>query len=113
MLRPEGSPIAAVKSPHEEDHRVTEVLELAQLVEHDRVADVNVGRGRVEPELAAKGFARGLRARELLLELRFDQKGVRAAANERHRFADLVGNGVKLLSRLFLFFCHDVDAVEV
>ena len=33
---------------------VAEVLELAQLLQHDRVAEVDVGRGRVDPELDAQ-----------------------------------------------------------
>ena len=39
------------------------VLELAQLREHDRVAEVQVGRGRVEPELDAQRAARRRAAR--------------------------------------------------
>ena len=47
---------------------MAEVLELAQLLQDDRVAEVDVGRGRVEAELDAQlaPLARGLR--ELALE---------------------------------------------
>ncbi len=34
--------------------RVPEILELAQLLQHDREAEVDVGRGRVDPELDAQ-----------------------------------------------------------
>ena len=44
-----------VKSPIREDHRVPQVLQLAHLVEHHGVADVDVRRGRVEPQLDAQG----------------------------------------------------------
>ena len=39
---------------------VTGVLELAQLAQHDRVAEVDVGRGRVDPELHAQRTTRGV-----------------------------------------------------
>ena len=77
---------------HEEDHRVAEVLKLAQLVEHDRVADVDVGSRRVEAELAAQRFTGHLGAGELLFELLLNEERVGAAADEGHRLADVVGN---------------------
>ena len=40
---------------------MAEVLELAQLAEHDRVAEVDVGSGGVDPELDAQGTP-GLRS---------------------------------------------------
>ena len=79
-----------------------EVLELTKLVEHHRVPDVDVGRRGVEPELAAQGLARRLRAGELLLELFLDQEAVGAAADGGHGFADVVGHG-KLLRDLNTF----------
>ncbi len=45
----------------DQHHAVAGVLELAQLAQHDRVAEVDVGRGRVDPELHAQLAA--LRAR--------------------------------------------------
>ena len=87
---------------HEEDHLMSEVLELTELVEHHRVPDVDVGRRGVEPELAAQGLARRLRAGELLLELFLDQEAVGAAADGGHGFADVVGHG-KLLRDLNTF----------
>ena len=44
------------------------VLELAQLVEHHRVPEVDVGRRRVDPELDAERAALALGERELLFE---------------------------------------------
>ena len=52
---------------------MAEILQLAHLVEHDRVADVDVGRGRIEAELDTQRLARGRAASELLLEFFFDQ----------------------------------------
>jgi hypothetical protein len=41
----------------QKNHLVPQVLQLAHLVQHDRVADVDVGRGRVEAELDAQWHA--------------------------------------------------------
>jgi hypothetical protein len=76
----------------QEDHRVPEVLQLAHLVQHDRVADVDVGRGRVEPELDAQRLAGGRAARELLRELFLDQQFVDTALRDGERVADFVGD---------------------
>jgi hypothetical protein len=38
---------------------VAQVLQLAHLVEHHRVAQVDVGRGRVQPQLDAQRLAGG------------------------------------------------------
>ncbi|MFU0842271.1 MAG: hypothetical protein ACFWTZ_06680 [Burkholderia sp.] len=92
---------------HEEDDRVAEVLELAQLVEHHGVAEMDVGSRRVEAELAAQGLARRLGAGELLHEFLLDQEGIRAAADRGHGFADVIGHRVGLFApAAFLFDCH-------
>ena len=61
---PDGSPIIAVKSPIDEDDAVPGVLEVAHLAEDDRVPEVDVRRGRIEPDLdrhrPAGDFAREL-----------------------------------------------------
>ena len=57
---PDGSPIIPVKSPIKKNHRVAQVLKRPQLADHDRVAEVDVGRGRIDAEFDAQGFA-GLR----------------------------------------------------
>ncbi|MCY1538707.1 hypothetical protein D9M68_742600 [compost metagenome] len=46
---------------NEKDHLMPQVLQLAHLVEHHRVADVNVGRRRVQPQLDAQGLPALLR----------------------------------------------------
>ena len=43
-----------VKSPIRKDHLVTQVLELAHLVEQHGVAQMQVGRGRIEAGLDAQ-----------------------------------------------------------
>lgn len=83
---------------------MAEVLELAKLVEHHRVADVNVRSRRVKAELAAQGAAGRLRAGELLLELALNEEGVRAAGDELHGLADVIRHGVGL--GLSGFLCH-------
>ena len=50
----------------QEDHRVPEVLQLPHLVEHHGVAEVDVGRGRVEAELDAQRPGRRFGARQLV-----------------------------------------------
>ena len=53
---------------------MAEILQLAHLVQHDRVADVDVGRGRIEAKLDAQRLAARGAARELLREFVFDQQ---------------------------------------
>ena len=79
--RPLGSPTRAVKSPMIRTTVWPALLELAQLLEHDGVAEVDVGRGRVDPELDPQRPAR----RELLLEPPLRQHVDRVARQIRHR----------------------------
>ena len=67
----------------DEDHLVAEVLELAQLLQDDGVAEVDVGRRRVEAELHAQlaALARGL------LELALETPSGRASTAFRVRNA--------------------------
>src|SRR6185369_15606963 len=53
----------------DEDRVVAEVLELAQLAQHHGVAEVQVGRGRIEAELDAQRLPARDRLREALREL--------------------------------------------
>ena len=69
----------------QEDHVVAEVLHPAHLVEHDGVADVDVGRGRIESQLDPQRLA----ARELGGELGLDQELVGPVLEDR----DLLGDG--------------------
>ncbi len=54
------------------------VLQLAHLVQHHRVAQVDVGRGGVQPQLDAQRHAGGAAAGQLADELGFDQEFVAA-----------------------------------
>ncbi|CAM2144483.1 hypothetical protein PT2222_160058 [Paraburkholderia tropica] len=76
----------------QEDHGMAEILQLAHLVEHDRVADVDVGRGRIEAELDAQRLAGGRAFRELLLEFFFDQQFVDTALRDGERVTNFVGD---------------------
>jgi hypothetical protein len=72
---------------------VAQILELAQLSQHDRVAKVDVGRGRVHAQLHAQRAALGELPLELPLGQRIDgisgeeagclARGVRHGANAR------------------------------
>ena len=66
------------------------VLELAQLLQHDRVAEVEVGRGRVQAELDAQRAA----AREALLERARGQAVDRVARQVRRRLGGLGGGSI-------------------
>ncbi len=56
-----------------------QVLHLPHLVQHDGVADVDVRRGRVEPELDPQRLAGRPGALQLGGDFGFDQEFVRAA----------------------------------
>ena len=71
---------------------MTEVLQLAHLVQHDRVADVDVGRGRIEAELDTQRLACRRAPGELLREFVFDQQFVDAALGNGERMTDFVGD---------------------
>ena len=61
--------------------RVAEVLELAQLLQHDREAEMDVRRGRVDPELDPQRTAQ----RKLAFELPFRQAIDRVSRQPRGR----------------------------
>ena len=84
---------AAARVPHarrvvadDQHHRVADVLELAQLAEHHHVAEVDVGRGRVDPELHPQRPALA----ELALELPLGKGVDDVPEQERHRACDSV-----------------------
>jgi len=60
LLRPDGSPIMLVKSPIKKITVCPRSCKLAHFVEHHRVADMDVGSGRVQPELDPQRLAGGL-----------------------------------------------------
>ncbi len=78
---------------------MTEILQLAQLVQHHRVAKVNVGRGRIEPELATQWLAGRRRACQLVREFAFNQEFVAAALGNGQGAID-IGSARKLGRRL-------------
>ena len=54
--------------PHDEDDRMTEVLELAELAHHDRMTEVNVRSRRIHTHLDTEGLARFVGLLEFLFE---------------------------------------------
>ena len=63
----------------DQDHEVAGVLELAQLLQHDHVAEVDVGRGRVDAELHPQRPApRAARRSEGALGQRIDRVALEA-----------------------------------
>ncbi len=56
-LRPVGSPMSAGGVADEKDDGVAELLKVAQLAHEHGVAQVQVGRGRIESGLHAQGAA--------------------------------------------------------
>ncbi len=68
---------------------MAEILELPQLVELNRVPEVEIGPGRVEPFLDPQRLA----ARELPGELGGDQELVGAALEDGHLMFDIGGHG--------------------
>ncbi|ABA51107.1 hypothetical protein BURPS1710b_3413 [Burkholderia pseudomallei 1710b] len=76
----------------QENHRMAEILQLAHLVQHDRVAEVDVGRRRIEAQLDAQRLVRRRAFRELLRELFLDQQLVNTALRDGERMADFIGD---------------------
>ena len=75
----------------QEDHLVPQVLQLAHLVQHHGVADVDVGRRRVQPQLDAQRLAAGLRPGQLLQPVLLRQQLLAAAQRNGHGLAHAVG----------------------
>jgi hypothetical protein len=74
----------------QEDHLMPQVLQLAHLVQHDGVADVDVGRRRVQAELDPQGRPLRFGARELARPFVFGQQFLSAAPGDRQRLADTI-----------------------
>ena len=72
---------------------MAQVLQLAHLVQDHGVAEVQVGRGRVQAQLDAQWLAALLGARQLLREFAFDEQLIDAALGDGQRFLHLVGEG--------------------
>ncbi len=76
---------------NQKDDLVAEVLQLAHFVQHHGVADVDIGRGRVQPQLDAQRLAAGLRARQLLHPLVLRQQLLHAAQRDFQRLLNGIG----------------------
>ncbi len=75
---------------------MAEVLQLSQLVQHDRVAQVDVGRGWIEAKLATQWLTGRPRPRQLLRKLGLHQEFVATTLHQRERVLDFPSNGVGL-----------------
>ena len=71
---------------------MSQVLHLAHLVQHDRVAEVNVGRGGVETQLDAQRRLCHLRARKLGGNFRLDQELVGTTLENGELVFDVSGH---------------------
>ena len=78
---------------NEEDDGVAQVLQLAQLVEYDGVAQMDVGRGGVQAQFDAQRLAGGFGAGEFLFPVGGGQQFIAAAQGDLHGFAHAVGDG--------------------
>jgi hypothetical protein len=88
----------------QEDHLVPQVLQLAHLVEHHRVADVDVGRRGVQPQLDAQRLARGLGALPVSSPIRPGQQFFHAAQRDFKRPGHALGQWCvfsRLIHRVF------------
>jgi len=65
-VTPRGVADQAGEVADQEDHLVAQILQLSHLVEHHRVADVNVRRRGIQSELDAQGPACGFGSGQLL-----------------------------------------------
>jgi hypothetical protein len=81
----------------QENYLMPQVLQLAHLVQHHRMAEVDVRRGRVQAELDAQRLPGRLRARQLLQPVGLGQQLVAAAARHRQRVPNRLGNVVRYL----------------
>src|SRR5687768_8758591 len=90
-----------------------ELLELPQLVEQHRVAEMEVGRRRVETRLDPELFA----VAEPFDELGFDQDFVGAPADDREGLIDIGGDaafhGISWRSGKYLLFAGDSTSVKL
>jgi hypothetical protein len=86
----------------QENHLVPQVLQLAQLVQHHGVAQVQVGRGRVEAQLDAQRLAALFGTRQFLGEFALDQQLVDTAFSNGKCFLDSIA---ERKSRRCCVFC--------
>ena len=65
---------------------MAQILQLAQLVQHHGMAQVQVGGGRVQAQLDAQGSAGLFRTDQLLYKFAFDQQFVDTPLGDGERF---------------------------
>ena len=75
----------------QENHLVAQVLQLAHLVQHNGVAKVQVGCGRIQAQFDAQRYAALFGARQFLGELTFNQQLVDTAFGDGEGLQNLVG----------------------
>ena len=92
----------------QENDGVAQILQLTQFIQHNRVTDMNIRSCGVQTELATQRRSRRLRASQLLLKIRFNQKRVNAALNGCHGFLDLFGHRIFLFSFAHRFFTKKI-----
>ena len=80
----------------DDDGRVTQVLELAQLAQGDRVPEVDVDAGRVDAVLDAQRAVLADRAFELLEELGLGDDLLDPAFQDRKLFGDIPHRAIRL-----------------
>jgi len=86
---------------------VTEILKLAKLIQHHRVAQMDIRGSRIETKLAAQRRAGFSCPCQFLQKLILNQKRIGAALDECERIPVFLSYGVFLhLICSFLFFCH-------
>ena len=78
---------------------MAQVLQLAHLVEHHRVAEVQVGRGGVHAKLDAQRHTRGLRAGQLLHPIGFGQQFLATTQAHGQGLPHLVVHGMSGILR--------------
>ncbi len=72
---------------------MAQVLQLAHLVEHHGVAQVDVRRGRIQPQLDPQRHAGGAAAGQLAGEFGFDQQFIASALGNTQIDFDFGGDG--------------------
>jgi len=77
----------------QKDHLMPQVLQLAHLVQHHGVTQVDVGRRRVQPQLDAQRLAGGFGAGQLLQPVLLRQQFVASAQRNGHGGAHTLGDG--------------------
>ena len=87
-IAPRGVTDRGREVPDQEDHLVPQVLELAHLVQHHRVAQVQIRRRGIQPQLDAQRPVLLQAAPELGSQLRLDEQLVDSTLDDGQRLLD-------------------------